>query len=380
MNKRHFIRTIGTGCLALGGLNCPLKGIGSGSRVMNSGSNSDTLWKWSKECMFYEMTPRGVKCLVCPNECTLKPGEESTCRNRVHKNEKLYSIAYGNPCAIQIDPIEKKPLLHFLPSSYTYSIATAGCNLACLNCQNYTISQTSPRKTNNYDLMPDRVVEECKKNECRSISYTYSEPITFYEYMYDTSVLAHQEGIKNILVSNGYINEVPLRQLCKVIDAANIDLKSFSETTYLKLNAGKLKPILSCLKILKEENVWLEITNLVIPSWTDDLDMIKKMCDWLADNGLENNPLHFSRFQPLYKLTQLPPTPAAILEKSREIAINAGMHYVYVGNVPTSQSIHTYCPRCKKMIVERKGYMIISKLIHEGKCSNCGEPIPGCWN
>jgi pyruvate formate lyase activating enzyme len=330
--------------------------------------------------MFYEITPRGVRCLVCPNECTLKPGEESVCRNRVHLDNKLYSIAYGNPCAVQVDPVEKKPLLHFLPGSQTYSIATAGCNFACLNCQNYTISQTSPKKTSNYDLMPGRVLEECLKNRCRSISYTYSEPITFYEYVYDTSVLARKEGIRNILVSNGYINEVPLRKLCKVLDAANIDLKSFSETTYLKLNAGKLQPILNCLKIMQEENVWLEITNLVIPGWTDDLDMIKKMCEWLTSNNLENCPLHFSRFQPLYKLTQLPPTPLAVLEKAREIALNAGMRYVYVGNVPISESVHTYCPKCKKRIVERRGYLITDNLIQKGRCSNCGELIAGVWD
>ena len=378
ISKRTFVKNV---CFAAAGSVC-LNGFSKAERTkfpLNESLPND-LWKWSKECMYYEVTPRGVKCLICPNKCTLKPGETSLCRNRVNYMDKLYSIAYGNPCAIHVDPIEKKPFYHFFPGSKSFSIATAGCNFACLNCQNWSISQSSPKETKNYDLMPAKVVEESANNDCQSIAYTYSEPTTFYEYVYDTSLIARQKGIKNVIVSNGYINEEPLHNLCKVLDAATIDLKSFDDTTYLKLNAGELQPVLNSLKILKQEGVWLEISNLVIPSWSDSPDMIKRMCDWLYQNGFQDTPLTFLRFQPLYKLNQLPPTPVPVLEKAKEIAVRAGINYVYIGNIPGSAAISTTCPRCRKLIVERKGYMVVSNYIKNGSCGFCGEKISGRWS
>ena len=335
--------------------------------------------EWVKEAMFYTPTPKGARCLICPNECTVKEGEFGDCRNRTNRGGKLYSIAYGNPCAVHVDPIEKKPLLHFLPGSRAFSIATAGCNLACLNCQNWTISQKSPDETDNVDLPPDKVVEHCLANRCESIAYTYSEPVTFYEYTYDTLVLARQAGLKNVLVSAGYINRDPLLKLCRVIDGANIDLKSFSNEIYLRLNAGTLQPVLDTLTTMKHEGVWLEITNLVVPSWTDDLEMIKKMCGWLLDNGFDETPLHFSRFQPMYKLTQLPPTPVNILKSARDLALREGLKYVYVGNVPGLGTENTFCPNCGKMVVERRGFGVLQNNLHEGKCSFCGTDIAGVW-
>lgn len=348
---------------------------------MESGKNEmpGDLWKWSREGMHYINTPRGTKCLICPNECTLKNGETSQCRSRINHSGKLYTIAYGNPCAINVDPIEKKPFYHFLPGSTAFSIATAGCNFSCLNCQNWTISQSSPKETQNYDLMPDKVVEKAVQNKCRSIAYTYSEPVTFYEYVYDTAVLARKKGIRNVLVSNGYINEQPLRDLCKVIDGATIDLKSFDNTTYLRLNAGMLQPVLNALKIYKQEGVWLEISNLVIPGWSDNMDMIQKMCSWLCQNSFQDIPFHFLRFQPLYKLNKLPPTPVAVLQKAKEVATRAGMKYVYIGNIPGTADISTKCPHCEKMVIERKGHMIISNHTKGGKCGYCGTIIPGRW-
>jgi pyruvate formate lyase activating enzyme len=371
ISKREFLKM---GMLGAGGLVC-LRNMGLGNVLFES----TKVDKCTREAMFYMVTPRGVKCLICPNECTLKPGELSTCHNRINKDNKLFTIAFGNPCAVHVDPIEKKPLLHFLPGTYAYSIATAGCNLACLNCQNWQISQTSPRETQNTDLMPQQVVDECIANKSTSIAYTYSEPIAFYDYTYETSKLAKAKGIKNLLISNGYINEEPLRKLCKVIDAANINLKSFSDEIYLKLNAGKLQPILNTLKIIKEEGVWLEITNLVVPSWTDDFDMIKRMCDWLVKNGFADYPLHFSRFNPMYKLTQLPATPVNTLLNAREIALKAGCKYVYIGNVPLAGTEDTTCPGCKKIVVERKGFHMISNNIVKGKCKYCGAVIHGVW-
>jgi pyruvate formate lyase activating enzyme len=380
INKRRFVKT---GILGFAGICCirdfSLFGNKPQGTSLKSTLSKD-LWKWSKEASHYIQTARGVKCLICPNECTLKEGELSTCNNRVNVGGKLYTIAYGNPCAVHIDPIEKKPLFHFLPQSSAFSVATAGCNLACLNCQNWTISQTSPRKTSNYDLMPGALVEQALKNKCESIAYTYSEPITFYEYTYDSSKLAHEKGIKNVLVTAGYINDKPLRELSRHIDAANVDLKSFSDSIYLKLNGGTLQPVLNTLKALKETGVWLEITNLIVPSWTDDFDMIKKMCDWLYNNDLYDYPLHFSRFHPQYKLLHLPATPVATLDKAREIALNAGIKFVYIGNVPGTRAEDTNCPRCKRTLIERKGYKILANNIVNNKCKYCGENIPGVWN
>ncbi len=235
----------------------------------------------------------------------MKEGELSDCHNRIARGEKLYTLAYGNPCAVHVDPVEKKPLLHFHPSSLAFSIATAGCNFACLNCQNWEISQVSPRETRNQSASPEAVVASAVREGCLSIAYTYSEPVTFFEYMRDTATLARAKGIKNIMVSNGYINRAPLLELCRVIDAANIDLKSFDPGVHLKLTAGKIEPVLETLKTMKAQGVWLEITNLVVPGWTDDFKMIGDMCDWLMKEGFAGVPLHFSRFQPLHKLTRL---------------------------------------------------------------------------
>jgi len=337
------------------------------------------LGKFSKESPYAVATPKGLKCQICPNNCILKEGLESICRTHVVKEGKLYTIAYGNPCSVHTDPIEKKPLFHFLPSSSSFSIATAGCNFACLNCQNWEISQQSPRDTRNVELFPEKVVEEAIKNGCRSIAYTYSEPIAFYEYTFDTARLAKARGIRNLLISNGYINDKPLKDLTKYLDAANINLKSFSEETYAKLNGGSLQPVLNTLKVLKAEGVWLEITNLVVPGWTDDLNMIREMCEWLCTNGFADNPLHFSRFYPLYKLTSLPYTPVETLEKARNIALKTGMHYVYIGNVAGNTAENTYCPSCKKIVVERRGFSILGMNMNQGSCKFCNTRIAGVW-
>ncbi|MFC1733074.1 AmmeMemoRadiSam system radical SAM enzyme [candidate division KSB1 bacterium] len=333
-----------------------------------------------KEAYYYSQHARGIRCDLCPNICILKDNEESMCRTHLCKDDKLYTLAYGNPCSMNVDPIEKKPLFHFLPQSRAFSVAIAGCNLACLNCQNWQISQVSPRDTRNYDLMPEKLIASAKKSKCESIAYTYSEPIVFYEYTYESSKLARQAGIKNVMVSAGFINEEPLRKLAKYIDAANIDLKSFDNKIYLKLNGATLEPILKTLKILNEENVWLEITNLIVPGWTDNMDMIKKMCAWLCENGLSENPLHFSRFHPMYKLKQLPATPVSTLEKARNIAKAEGLKYVYIGNVPGTKAENTYCPKCKKLLVERKGYAITQNHILNNSCKYCKEKIAGVWN
>jgi len=369
MDKRSFIKkVVGGSC-----------GIWMGNFI-KAQNMPDRLWKWSHESFFYKVVPRGVKCTLCPNECIIREGASGTCHNRVNYRNKLYSIAYGNPCAVHVDPIEKKPLFHFFPGSRAFSLATAGCNFACLNCQNWEISQVSPKETQNMDLMPEEVVKQCLANKCESIAYTYTEPTSFYEYVYDTAALAHQQGIKNVFISNGYINPDPLKKLIPFLDAANIDLKSFSEDIYVRLNGGKLNPVLNTLKTIKDSHAWLEITNLIIPSWTDDFDMIKRMCEWLVTNGFSDTPLHFSRFFPMYKLSDLSPTSSATLSKAADIAKKAGLKYVYIGNLSgKDKGENTLCPSCKKTIIEREGYAIRSYHIKEGKCAFCHTPIAGRW-
>jgi len=378
ISKRQFLKSAALGSCGIALGFSHLEAMGK----LISGIPSlpdDKLWKWSREAMHYIETPRGIKCKLCPQACELKEGETGDCRTRMVKDNKLHTIAYGNPCAVHIDPIEKKPLYHFLPSTTAFSIATAGCNLACLNCQNWNISQASPKDTRNYDLMPDKTLKECIKNDCASIAYTYSDPIAFYEYTFDTAMVARQEGIKNVFISAGYIHETPLREIARYLDGANIDLKSFENEIYEMLNAGTLEPVLDTLRILRDEGVWLEITNLVVPTWTDDMDMIRQMCAWLVSNGFEDTPLHFSRFHPMYKLTNLPATPRNTLVEARQIAISEGMHYVYIGNVPGSEAENTICHHCGEIAIERKGYTILQNNTTDGKCDGCGGLIPGVW-
>ena len=373
LSKREFIK-LGLRC----GMALPAAGMLAGNVfefMFNSKKDKNMI-----PAKYFVETPRGIKCKLCPNACVLKEGEVGDCRTRKNVDGVLYSLAYGNPCAIHIDPIEKKPLNHFLPGSRSFSIATAGCNLACLNCQNWQISQKSPEETNNYDLMPGGVVDMALEKQCKSIAYTYTEPIVYYEYTYDTAKRAKDAGIKNVMVSAGYIEERPLKDLCPVIDAANIDLKSFSNDIYETLNGGRLDPILRTLKIMKDEGVWLEITNLVVPDWTDDLDMIRRMCDWLYDNGFENYPLHFSRFTPMYKLKRLPATPVDVLDKVHDIAKNAGLKYVYIGNVPGHPAQDTYCPKCGKKLIDRQGYHIGDVISRMANASIVASRLRGCGN
>lgn len=378
ITRRQFLKYVlaGAGTLALGSVG--YKHLFASRPSIFRGDAPETLWKWSKEAYHYRKYGDNVQCLVCPNQCLLEPDDRSICRNKVNKDGKLYTLAYGNPASVHIDPIEKKPLFHFLPGSKAFSLATAGCNFRCLNCQNWTLSQFKPEELRNYDAMPEKIVAESSHQGCASIAYTYSEPTAFYEYMYDTSKLAAEKGIKNLWITNGYMNQEPLQDLCKYLDAANVDLKSFDESIYQELNQGHLKPILTTLKILKELGKWIEITNLLVPSWTDSLDMIKEMTAWLYKNGFKDYPLHFSRFSPMYKLTHLPPTSPATLKKAREIAMESGLNFVYIGNLPGSQD--TYCPGCQRLLISRTGYTVKENNIQQASCRFCGEKVAGIWS
>jgi len=336
-------------------------------------------WKWSIEGFHYASDGTTVQCQICPNRCLLEPGDRSVCRSKVNIGGKLYSMAYGNPCSVHVDPIEKKPLNHFYPTSLIFSIATAGCNFRCLNCQNWEISQKKPGEVRHIQLFPKDVVEKAKERNIPSIAYTYSEPISFYEYMYDTAKLARAGGLKNVLVSNGYINRNPLIRLCRYLDGANVNLKSFDDSIYRSLNGGTLQPVLDTFKTMHREGVWFEMTTLVVPTYVDKPEMIKRMCAWILKELGPNYPLHFLRFFPRYKLTTLPATPIATLEELRGIALKEGIRYVYLGNVPGHEGTQTYCHNCHKILIGRKGYLITKFNLRDGRCKFCGTPIPGRW-
>jgi pyruvate formate lyase activating enzyme len=336
-------------------------------------------WKWSIEAFHYETDGKNVRCQLCPHQCYLSPGDRGVCRARVNIGGKLYSLSYGDPCSINVDPIEKKPLFHFYPGSSIFSLAAAGCNFRCLNCQNWEISQRRPEDLEHAELFPEGVITQLKRRGLNLIAYTYSEPTSFYEYMYDTARLGKEAGFKSVMISNGYINETPLLELARYIDGANINLKSFDNGIYKSLNGGTLEPVLNTFKTLHEEDVWFEMTTLVVPTYIDDKDMIKRMCAWILRELGPDYPLHFIRFFPRYKLDRLPPTPIETLDGFRDIAINEGIHYVYIGNVPRHEGENSYCHNCKKLLIERNGYLLTQINIEHGKCKSCGTSIPGRW-
>ncbi len=320
-----------------------------------------------------------VKCFLCPRECELKNNERGDCRSRLNIDGKLKSLVYGKPCAVHVDPIEKKPLYHYLPGTKSFSIATAGCNLHCMYCQNWEISQREPENTRKMDLLPEEVVRQAMETDCKTIAYTYSEPVIFFEYAADTGRLAHKNGLLNVWVTAAYINPEPLKEAVSFIDAANIDLKGITDKFYASVCKGTLDPVLNAIKTMKQKGVWVELTNLVVPTYNDTKEDFSKLCDWILKNVGNEVPLHFSRFWPMYQLKNLPPTPEEVLMGAREVAMSKGMHYVYVGNVPGHEGNNTYCPVCKKIVIARRGYMILEYNIVGGKCKFCSHSIAGKW-
>jgi pyruvate formate lyase activating enzyme len=298
---------------------------------------------------------------------------------RENRGGTYYTLAYGNPCAVQVDPIEKKPFFHVLPGAPSFSLATAGCNLRCKFCQNWEISQARPEDTLNFDLPPEMVVASARRRSCPAIAYTYVEPVIFYEYMLATSRLARQAGILNTMHSNGYIQAAPLAKLAEVLDAACIDLKSFEPAFYEELTDGRLQPVLETLKALRGAGVHLELVNLVIPQKNDAPELLARMCAWIRDELGPLTPVHFSRFYPLHQMAGHFPTPVSTLERAREIATKAGLKYVYLGNFPGHPAESTACHGCGKTVIVRRGHRVVEMSLKAGNCLSCGTKVPGIW-
>lgn len=375
LDRRHFLK-IGT---ALGGsLVCPLlfnPAAGKSSVHINSEDETYVI-----EARYYEkLDHKKIRCTLCPRNCVIDDRERGYCGVRENREGIYYTLVYARPCTYHIDPIEKKPLFHFHPGSLAFSMATAGCNLNCKFCQNWQISQVSPEQVRSLYLPPKEVARAANEYQCVSIAYTYSEPTIFYEYMEDSAVAGHAQGVKSVVITAGYISQKPLQELCKKVDAIKVDLKAYSEKYYQEVVNGELKPVLDGLVTMRKMNIWTEIVYLVVPTLNDSDHELRGLSQWIKTNLGTDVPVHFTRFHPQYLLKNLPPTPLDTLERAKAIADHEGLNYVYIGNVPGHEAENTYCPKCKKVLVKRLGFSIKTNNISQGQCKFCKHPIPGIW-
>lgn len=320
-----------------------------------------------------------IRCTLCPRECEVDPGERGYCEVRENRDGVYYSLVYGNPCALHVDPVEKKPFFHVLPGTRSFSLATAGCNLDCKFCQNWEISQARPENTLNAPLSPQEVVTLAGRYQCASIASTYVEPTIFLEYMTDIGAAASRAGILNVMHSNGFVNPGPLQDLIPNLHAACIDLKSIRNDFYREMTEGFVEPVLNTLRQLKKHRIHIELVNLLVPGRNDSEEDIRALSRWVLSELGENTPLHFTRFYPRYKLQSLPPTPLDTLEKARNTAMREGLRFVYIGNVPGHPGESTYCPSCGTTVIERTGYTVQIKAMDKGQCTRCGTVLPGLW-
>jgi len=360
------------------------------------------------EARFWRPSCNGVVCKLCPFECFLPEGARGRCKVRLNSGGHLKTLVYARPVSVHVDPIEKKPVFHLLPGSWIYSLATMGCNLRCTACQNWEISQAFPEQApakvvapsgialsvspdgrmsgslqqKEYALMtPKDVVDAALATRSRSIAYTYSEPAVFYEYMLDTARLAREKGLRNVMVSGGYINRAPLEELAPYLDVVKIDLKGFDEGFYRRYAGGELSSVLRTLKDLHELGVLTEVVNLVVPTLNDGPEDLRRLSAWVRENLGRDTPLFFSRFHPNYRLQNLPQTPDETLAKARDIALKEGLRFVYVGNVPGHPGENTTCPKCNRILVRRVGYAVLENLLtpNKGRCPYDGTKVPGVW-
>jgi pyruvate formate lyase activating enzyme len=367
MDRRDALRLMGCGLAAGAGLSA-LPSCATAAGFMS-------------EALFYErLAGLKVRCKLCPRECVVGDRERGFCGVRENRGGTYYTLVYGQCAALNLDPIEKKPLFHYLPGSAAFSIATAGCNFDCKDCQNWEISQSRPEQIKNpINLQPKDVAAGARRYGAESIAYTYSEPVVFYEYMLASAQAGHAVGVRSVMISNGSIKAEPMQKLLPHLDAVKIDLKSVSEKFYKDYCVGELPSVLDTIKLVKASGMWLEIVYLVVPTLNDGEATVRQMCEWVHANVGAEVPLHFSRFYPNYQLKKLPPTPYETMERCWKIARDAGMKFVYVGNVPETSHLNTVCPACGKAVIKRSGYQIVEMNLRNGACKFCARKIPGVW-
>ena len=335
-----------------------------------------------KEALFYEAGEEGkVLCNLCSHRCRIKPGKRGICGVRENRDGTLYSLVYGRLVAESLDPIEKKPLFHFLPGSQSYSISTVGCNFHCLHCQNFHISQyphLHGGEVKGNLRSADEVVAAAERSGCRSISYTYVEPTIFYEFARDCAVLAHERGIRNVFVSNGYMTPEVTRDLAPLLDGINIDIKAFSDDFYKKVCTARLQPVLDSVSLMHELGVWVEVTTLIIPGLNDSDEELHGIARFIrsVDPAM---PWHVTAFHPTYRMTDREPTPPETLQRARNIGLGEGLRYVYEGNIPGMGGENTFCPSCGARVIGRFGFSIREVRMRDGRCAKCGEPVSGVW-
>lgn len=329
---------------------------------------------------YWDIMPgASVKCRICPWECTVPPGKRGICNVRENRDGTFFTLVHSRPSTVHNDPIEKKPFFHVYPGSKAFSIATVGCNFDCKFCQNWEIARAKPEEVPARHLPPEQVVELARRANARAVAFTYNEPTVFFEYMRDCARIARSAGLAGVVVSNGFICDKPLRELCTHVQAIKIDLKSFTQKFYTDYCAGQLQPVLDSIKTIKETGVWLELVILTIPTLNDNLDDIKRMAEWVVAHVGPAVPLHFTRFHPEYKLRNLPPTPTETLIAARQAAMDQGCQFVYSGNLPGIQGENTECPACHKNVINRYGHSVIANNVVKGKCRFCNQAIPGLW-
>lgn len=333
----------------------------------------------SEAAHYDKLGSRKIVCRLCPHECRVVDRSRGSCGVRENRGGTYYTLVYGQPCSLHVDPIEKKPLFHYLPGSQALSLATAGCNFSCCFCQNWEISQRRPEEVESFDLAPAEVVRQARQRGCRVIAHTYSEPTVFFEYVRDCAALGREAGVANVMISNGFINREPLRELCRTLGAIKIDLKAFSETFYREQCGGALKPVLESLLTVRAEKTWLEVVVLVIPGLNDSAREIESMCRWLVRELGPDVPLHFSRFVPTYMLKNVPPTPPATLHEARRIALAEGVRFCYIGNL-ISDAEHTTCPSCGRVLLRRMMFSVENAGLQDGRCRFCRTVIPGVFS
>jgi pyruvate formate lyase activating enzyme len=332
------------------------------------------------EARYYrQLAGNWVQCEMCFRRCTVSEGGQGFCRNKVNVGGRYYTVVYGRPSALQIDPIEKEPSFHMLPGATIFCTGTASCNNRCLFCQNWHLSQRSFEEIEHMAITPEQTVELAQKAGCDAVSFTYNEPTVFYEHMFDVARVAKQAGLWTLFHTNGGMNEEPLAALLEYMDAATVDLKAFTPEFYQEVSSSRLEPVLRTLQQIHESTAHLEIVNLMVTTLNDNMDDVRRMCQWIRDRLSDEVPLHFTRFHPAYKLTSLPPTPIETLENAAHTADAEGLQYVYIGNCPGHERNSTFCPECGEKIIERMHFAVLSLDVEEGKCRFCGHSIPGIW-
>ena len=381
LDRRSFLKCALASGAALGG-GAALASVAQPAAAMPAAaSESEDDARYVVEAKFYQkLANRKIKCKLCPRECSVGDKERGYCGVRENRGGTYYTLVHSRVCAAHVDPVEKKPLFHYLPGTMAFSLATAGCNLNCKFCQNWEISQSRPEQVPSHYMPPKSVAEMAKQYDCPTIAYTYSEPVVFAEFIMDTADAGHAAGVRSIVVSNGFIQQDALKEAYGRMDAVKIDLKSFSESYYSKVVTGQLKPVLDSLVTLRKMGKWTEIVYLVLPTLNDSDAEFRGLAQWIKANLGADVPLHFTQFHPAYLLKNLPITPVETLERAKAIADAEGLHFVYIGNVPGHPAQNTYCPKCRKMLVERVGFTASEMLIKNGKCPFCQQPIPGVWH